>query len=132
MTDLESTGGGGLTGATGDLTPDDTDAAFEPGERREFGDPALQAEMTAAQGARADAQHGDIGRPEDLPVGGPTNLADRDAGYGSEHGLDPDDPAYRMESHPPAAAAPADRGDTSDERSPRLGGDELLEEEPHF
>ena len=132
MTDRESTGGGGLTGATGDLTPADTDAAFDPGERREFGDPAVQAEMTAAQGARADAQQGQIGRPEDQPVGGPTNLADRDMGYGSEHGLDPEDPAYRMESHPPAARPAPDENEDASDRSTRLGGDELLEEEPHF
>jgi hypothetical protein len=28
-------GGGGLTGATGDLTPDDSDEPFVPAERRE-------------------------------------------------------------------------------------------------
>jgi hypothetical protein len=127
-------GGGGLTGATGNLTPDDTDAAFEPGERREFGDPAVQAEMTTAQGARADAQRGHIGHPEDEPVGGPTNLADRDMGYGSQHGLDPDDPAYRMESHPGAGGAdvagkPSGR---QAEGQTRIGGDELRDDEPHF
>lgn len=132
MTDRQSTGGGGLTGATGHLTPDETDAAFDPGERRELDDPAAQAAMTAAQGARADAQQGHTGDPEAMPTGGPTNLADRDMGYGSEHGLSPDDPAYRMESHAPAAAADASDQRRTSEGSPQLGGDELLDEEPHF
>lgn len=34
MTDRDNPGGGGLTGATGDLTPESTDQAFDPGERR--------------------------------------------------------------------------------------------------
>lgn len=132
MTDRESTGGGGLTGATGNLTPDETDAAFEPGERREFGDPASQAEMTTAQAARADAQRGHVGDPEALPLEGLTNLADRDMGYGSEHGLDPDDPAYRMESHPGAGTVRERPLGTRSDASTRIGGDEVLEDEPHF
>lgn len=40
------TGGGGLTGATGDLTPDEADEAFVPAELREISDPAHQADVT--------------------------------------------------------------------------------------
>ena len=40
MTDRIDHGGGGMTGATGDLTPDETDAPFVPGELREIADPA--------------------------------------------------------------------------------------------
>jgi hypothetical protein len=41
--------GGGLTGATGDLTPDDIQRDFEPGEWREASDSAHQAEVTRSQ-----------------------------------------------------------------------------------
>ena len=41
---------GGLTGATGDLTPDTIQADFDPGERREVEDPEQQASVTQAQG----------------------------------------------------------------------------------
>jgi hypothetical protein len=40
---------GGLTGATGDLTPDDIQRDFEPGEWREASDPSHQADVTRAQ-----------------------------------------------------------------------------------
>jgi hypothetical protein len=124
----EHVGGGGMTGATGDLTPDDTDRAFEPGERREIEDAAHHADMTQAQARGAPAQHGEVGEPERLPTGEPTNMATRDAGYGSQHGLRPDDPAYRMERHPSPTPpdAPARGGDT------RIGGDHVTEGEEHF
>jgi len=38
VTDRTDPGGGGLTGATGDLTPDETDESFVPAERREIED----------------------------------------------------------------------------------------------
>jgi hypothetical protein len=41
--------GGGMTGATGDLTPDDIQRDFEPGEWREASDAAHQAEVTRSQ-----------------------------------------------------------------------------------
>jgi hypothetical protein len=123
----ERVGGGGMTGATGDLTPDETDRAFDPGERREVEDPVHRADMTEAQARRAPAQQGDIGDPERLPEGDPTNLATRDDGYGSQHGLSPDDPAYRMESHPSPAADDQPIGDRT-----RIGGDELSEGEERF
>jgi len=44
---------GGMTGATGDLTPDDIQRNFEPGEWREASDAKHQAEVT-----RSQASHG--------------------------------------------------------------------------
>jgi hypothetical protein len=38
-----------MTGATGDLTPDDIQRDFEPGEWREASDPAHQADVTRSQ-----------------------------------------------------------------------------------
>ena len=124
----EHVGGGGMTGATGDLAPDETDRAFDPGERREVEDPAHHADMTEAQGRHAPAQQGDVGHPERLPTGEPTNMATRDDGYGSQHGLRPDDPAYRMEVHPSPTPPKQHRrrGET------RIGGDEVSEGEERF
>jgi hypothetical protein len=51
-----------MTGATGDLTPDDTDRAFEPGERREVADPAHHADVTQAQAGSTPAREGEAGR----------------------------------------------------------------------
>ena len=45
--------GGGLTGATGDLTPDDIQRDFEPGEWREASDPSHHADVTRSQGSHA-------------------------------------------------------------------------------
>jgi hypothetical protein len=119
-------GGGGLTGATGHLTPDESAGPFDPGERREAEDAEQQADVTVAQATRAPAQAGDVGDPERLPDGPPTNMATRDDGYGSEHGLSPNDPAYRMErrAHPTSSVDPS--GPT------RLGGDEIADEEERF
>ena len=122
----EHVGDGGMTGATGDLTPDDTDRAFDPAERREVEDAAHHADMTQSQARGAPAQQGDVGDPERLPTGDPTNLATRDDGYGSRHGLSPDDPAYRMESHP-SPTPPPERGTGS--QGTRIGGDEVSEGE---
>ena len=122
-----------MTGATGDLTPDETDAPFVPGELREIADADARARVTAEQGATAPAQHGEIGDPAGQDVdGGATNMAERRSGYGSEHGLAPDDPAYRMETHVPAP--PADESDSSIERErhARIGGDELSDAEERF
>lgn len=92
MTDRDNAGGGGLTGATGDLTADAPERAFEPGERRE--------------------------------VTGPDRA--RVTGYGSGHGLSPEDPAYAMEVHPPAGLDDRPAGET------RLGGDERSDREERF
>ncbi len=62
MTDRNDPGGGGLTGATGDLTPDEVDEAFVPGERREMEDPdgrARAATEGAASGPRPDGDGDD-------------------------------------------------------------------------
>ena len=131
VSDRDDPGGGGLTGATGDLTPDEADEAFVPGERREMEDADARARVTARQAASAPAQQGEVGDPAGRqPEGGPTELAERESGYGSEHGLSPDDPAYRMETHPPAPARPT--GHEADRREPRLGGDERREAEERF
>ena len=129
MTDRTNPGGGGLTGATGDLTPEDPEQAFVPGERREVEDADARAAVTYRQGAGAPSQQGEVGDPAGERVdGGPTEMAQRESGYGSEHGLSPDDPAYRMEVNPPAA--PPDSADR--EPAPRMGGDELSENEERF
>ena len=123
--------GGALTGATGDLTPDDTDQAFVPGERREIEDAGSRAEVTYRQGVGAPAQHGEIGDPAGEDVdGGPTEMAQRESGYGSEHGLAPNDPAYRMEVHPPQRPEGADEQRPAGR--PRIGGDEAIDHEERF
>jgi hypothetical protein len=118
--------GGGLTGATGDLTPDDPRDALVTGERREIEDPEGRAHVTWEQGRHAPSQRGEVGEPgSDQLEGGLTNLAERESGYASEHGLSPEDPAYRMEAHPPASAE-AGRA-RRDEGEVRIGGDETID-----
>ena len=63
MTRPNEPGGGGMTGATGDLTPDDTDRPFIPAEQREIsgsesGDPEDAPERDAG-GAPPGASDGD-------------------------------------------------------------------------
>ena len=58
-----------MTGATGNLTPDDLDEPFVPGERREVADPADQAAVTASQGRHVPAHSGEIGE-HDNRIGG--------------------------------------------------------------
>lgn len=117
-----------MTGATGDLTPDEVQQDLRPGEWREASGASHRAAVTRAQAAAAPAQRGETGDPGgDLESDGPTELATRESGYGSEHGLSPDDPAYRMETRPaPASDEPAAAGEP---REPRLGGDDLAEHE---
>ncbi|HEX7066639.1 MAG TPA: hypothetical protein VF295_00415 [Candidatus Limnocylindria bacterium] len=68
---------GGLTGATGDLTPDEIQRDFEPGEWREASDPVHHADVTRSQAATAPAQQGEIGVPGGGPeVGGSDGGAD--------------------------------------------------------
>jgi hypothetical protein len=117
-------GGGGMTGATGDLTPDDAQEEFVPGETREAGDPRSHADVTVAQGRDAPAQRGEARDPSEMPEGGLTNLTTRDDGYGSTQGLAPDDPAYRMETRvQPRDPAP------HESREPRIGGDTISDSE---
>ena len=115
----DEAGGGGMTGATGDLTPDDADAPFIPAELREISDPDHQADVTTAQGRHSE--------PAEVPADEAGGAAPRDGGSGSSHGLSPDDPAYRMEARPRvepegAGRRPAREGD----------GDEFSDQEEHF
>jgi hypothetical protein len=124
-------GGGGMTGATGDLTPDDADRAFIPAELREISDPEHQAEVTAAHGRAAPAQHGDVGAPGEESHG--HGAAPRDAGYGSGHGLSPSDPAYRMEGRPdPHVGERHRRHEEGEQRRFEGDGDEVADHEEHF
>jgi hypothetical protein len=122
MSRPNASGGGGMTGATGDITPDDADEPFVPAELREISDPEHQAEVTTAHGRAAPAQHGEIGSPGESD---PSGSAPRDAGYGSGHGLSPADPAYRMESRPRAT-------EPDSHPHPSGDGDEFADHEEHF
>lgn len=118
-----------MTGATGDLTPDEIQRDFEPGEWREASDAVHHADVTRSRAAAAPAQRGEVGDPGgELEVGGPPHMATRESGYGSEHGLSPDDPAYRMETRPESSAGKVDAG----AREPRLGGDDFADHEEHL
>ncbi|MGH2380893.1 MAG: hypothetical protein ACRDG7_06685 [Candidatus Limnocylindria bacterium] len=120
-----------MTGATGNLTPDDSDMPFVPAESREVSDPDDQARVTATQGRHAPAQSGDIGEPGvERSEGGLTDMATRESGYGSEHGLSPNDPAYRMESRPVTVSK--DDPQPSQDRENRIGGDEISDHDEHF
>jgi hypothetical protein len=134
VTDRRDPGGGGMTGATGDLTPDDSDAPFVPAERREQAGEHGQGSVTYHQGAAASAQQGEVGEPG--VEHDPGHALNRESGYGSQHGLSPNDPAYHMEVQPPPDAAHGEppRDETSDERpaSPRPGVDEIADHEERF
>jgi hypothetical protein len=130
MTRPDRSGDGGMTGATGDLTPDDAVGEFVPAERREISDPEHQAEVTTAHGRGAPAQHGELGEPGESSGAG---AAPRDGGTGSEHGLSGSDPAYRMESRPdPGAADRHHRHDADEPRATIDDGDEFADHEEHF
>jgi hypothetical protein len=90
---------GGLTGADGSLTPDDPDDAFVPAETREVSEPGAARAVTAAAHRRREAREGMlVDEPGSLiERGDDTAPIARDGGYGSQHGLAPDDPAYREE-----------------------------------
>lgn len=123
-------GDGGMTGATGDLTPDDSVGAFVPAELREISDPDHQAAVTTAHGRRAPAQRGDPGAPVQSPEAG---AAPRDGGTGSEHGLAGSDPAYRMETRAdPAAADDRHRPDPDGPRRTPEDGDEFADHQDRF
>ncbi|MGH2429203.1 MAG: hypothetical protein ACRDGV_10055 [Candidatus Limnocylindria bacterium] len=118
-----------MTGATGDLTPEEGEA-FVPAETREIADPRRERDVTATRGRNAPAQRGEIGDPERLPLGDPTNMATRSAGYGSEHGLAPDDPAYRIERHP--SGSESERAEEPPPERSISGGDERQDHEERF
>lgn len=133
MNDRTDPGGGGLTGATGDLTPDGSDEPFVPAERREQAGTLEQGSVTFRQGAGAAAQQGEIGEPG--TAGDPARALNRESGYGSQHGLSPNDPAYRMEVHPPGGRATEPDDDGPPERAatpPRAGVDEIADHEERF
>jgi hypothetical protein len=121
---------GALTGATGSLTPDDPDDAFVPAETREVTDPEAARDITAAAHRRREERAAEApDEPGSLrPLGERTAPNDRDGGYGSEHGLAADDPAYREEEHlrPRSATRPPPAGT-------QLGGDvERAPEDEHL
>ena len=136
MTERDHTGGGGLTGATGDLTFEENDRPFVTGEAREVSDAAHRGDVTAAQIRRAPAQEGATGDPGAArPEGGLTTLAESDGGYASSRGLNPDDEAYRMERHPSAGeqgGVPAHSRRRAASDDTQLGGDELTDREVHL
>jgi hypothetical protein len=131
-------GGGGMTGATGKLTPDSSDDEFAPAEWRESVGSGEERNVTAAVRRESDQLHaGAIDDPERLRLGDPHDYSTRDAGYGSEHGLSASDPAYRMEHHPSAAESDEDvegrRPEPPSGPGPQLGGDvQRSPEDEHF
>jgi hypothetical protein len=131
VTRPNDSGGGGMTGATGDLTPDDADEPFVPAELREISDPERQAGVTAAHGRGAPAQHGDVGDPGAESHG--SGSAPRDDGYGSGHGLSPADPAYRMERRRSELAEQRHhRHEEGEQRRAEGESDEFADHEDHF
>jgi hypothetical protein len=113
---------GGMTGATGNLTPDEPDDEFLPAETREISDPAAARRLTAAAHRRAEALRAEEADDPNGPLveDAAKAQAGRGGGYGSGKGLAADDPAYRIEERalPPAAER------VSLDRAPILGGDE--------
>jgi hypothetical protein len=120
--------GGGLTGATGALTPDATEEPFVPAELREIADPLRAGRVTEelARHAEHGAERGaDDGRGP--AVGEPTVLAEESGGYGSSHGLAADDPAYRLDRAPETTQRPSERPG-----APQGDTDEYVPEEEHY
>jgi hypothetical protein len=120
---------GGLTGATGSLTPSDPDDEFVPAETREISDPDRARQVTGELHRRAE-EHG-VGSP--AGAAGPEPVSDdkpqstRSGGYGSGTGLSTEDPAYRLEER----AVPPPERPAGDETV--LGGDERHDpDEEHF
>ncbi len=118
VSDRTDASGGGLTGATGHLTPDASERPFVPAERREMED--RQGEVTASPARLTAEELSQEGNP--VVAGDATDLAQAAGGYASRSGLAGDDPAYRMEQRPvvqqeAATSAPDDEVQT--------GGDEV-------
>jgi hypothetical protein len=117
-------GEGGMTGATGELTPESSQVAFIPAERREASSADHQADVTAAfnrEGARLVEE--EAGAPAETdPADDPARAGRPDA----PRGLPAHDPAFRMERHPSASEAEEAAGRRprqGPEGEPRLGGD---------
>lgn len=92
-----------MTGATGDLTPPEEDEDFVPGERRVIEDDRQEVAVTSAMHQEADRHRSLRDDPGQQDALAPNQ---RDGGYGSEHGLSRDDPAYAMEEARPHRPAP--------------------------
>jgi hypothetical protein len=119
---MEDRNQGGMTGATGNLTPEEPDDEFVPAETREISYPTAARQLTAAAHRRAEARHAEETEDPTGPLveDAAKAQAGRAGGYGSGKGLAADDPAYRIEERalpPPDEPAPVDR-------SPIMGGDE--------
>jgi hypothetical protein len=60
MSDIERSASGkshgGMTGATGNLTPDEPDQVFMPAETREISDPSAARKLTASAHRRAEGR----------------------------------------------------------------------------
>jgi hypothetical protein len=118
---MDDKGQGGLTGATGSLTPSDADEEFVPAETREISDPNAARRITAETHRRSeDRGTGTPDTAEGPPVTDQHKLQQtRSGGYGSGSGLSTEDPAYRMEekampageTHPPPDAPTVLGGD---------------------
>jgi hypothetical protein len=76
-----------MTGATGDLTPDDIQRDFEPGEWREASDPAHHADVTRSQGSHAH-EHVTPTEPEDAPPDGHDEHEPRESRIGGDERAD--------------------------------------------
>lgn len=75
MTDRDQAGGGGLTGATGDLTFEETDRPLVTGEAREAADATRKADVTTGQGGAAGSRSG---QPDGEPQVGGDELTDHE------------------------------------------------------
>lgn len=95
--------GGGMTDATGSLTPEPEEGPFVPAELREMTDPRHASDLTAATyRRREDRRSSNSDEPGSLiEQGDRTAPNDRDGGYGSEHGLARNDPAYNEQARFP-------------------------------
>jgi hypothetical protein len=70
-------GGGGMTGATGDLTPDDADRPFVPAELRDISDRPPRAESPAEPDRDAQQPGAPTSQADVASVGG-DEFADHD------------------------------------------------------
>ena len=120
MTDRSDASGGGLTGATGHLTPDASERAFVPAERREMED--RQGQVTASPARLTAEELSPDGNP--LVAGDETFLAQASGGYASRSGLAGDDPAYRMEQRPVVQPEPSEPADDE----VQVGGDNISDQ----
>jgi hypothetical protein len=91
MTGRDSSSGG-MTGATGDLTPDEIQRDFEPGEWREASDPAHHGDVTRAHASHTHSERGNVPpeAPETPPVEGETGEV-RDSRIGGDERQDHED-----------------------------------------